>query len=52
MNMKFLLGLPARQRLSVLAYHRVLAERDPLLAEEPVGIARLTRLSGGIPQPA
>jgi peptidoglycan/xylan/chitin deacetylase (PgdA/CDA1 family) len=35
MNMKFLLGLPARQRLSVLAYHRVLAERDPLLAEEP-----------------
>lgn len=33
--MSFLLGMPRTPRLSVLAYHRVLAERDPLLSGEP-----------------
>ena len=33
--MRFLLGLPGTRRLSVLAYHRVLPERDPLLSGEP-----------------
>ena len=33
--MSFLLGAPRTPRLSVLAYHRVLAERDPLLTGEP-----------------
>jgi peptidoglycan/xylan/chitin deacetylase (PgdA/CDA1 family) len=33
--MSFLLGVPCTPRLSVLAYHRVLAERDPLLTGEP-----------------
>jgi peptidoglycan/xylan/chitin deacetylase (PgdA/CDA1 family) len=33
--MSFLLGVPRTPRLSVLAYHRVLPERDPLLDGEP-----------------
>src|SRR5580765_5766503 len=33
--MAFLLGVPRTPRLSVLAYHRVLAERDPLLSDVP-----------------
>src|SRR3954470_6150231 len=33
--MSLILGVPRTRRLSVLAYHRVLAERDPLLAGEP-----------------
>jgi peptidoglycan/xylan/chitin deacetylase (PgdA/CDA1 family) len=33
--MSLLLGVPRTRRLSVLAYHRVLAERDPLLSGEP-----------------
>jgi len=33
--MSLLLGVPRARRLSVLAYHRVLPERDPLLAVEP-----------------
>jgi peptidoglycan/xylan/chitin deacetylase (PgdA/CDA1 family) len=31
----FLLGAPRTARLSVLAYHRILPERDPLLSGEP-----------------
>src|SRR4051795_4885760 len=33
--MSLILGVTGTRRLSVLAYHRVLAERDPLLAGEP-----------------
>jgi len=33
--MSFLLGVRGTRRLSVLAYHRVLPERDPLLPGEP-----------------
>jgi peptidoglycan/xylan/chitin deacetylase (PgdA/CDA1 family) len=33
--MSFLLGVPRPPRLSVLAYHRVLPERDPLLSDVP-----------------
>lgn len=33
--MSFLLSVPRAPRLSVLAYHRVLAEHDPLLTGEP-----------------
>jgi peptidoglycan/xylan/chitin deacetylase (PgdA/CDA1 family) len=33
--MSFLLGVPRSPRLSVLAYHRVLPERDPLLSDAP-----------------
>jgi peptidoglycan/xylan/chitin deacetylase (PgdA/CDA1 family) len=33
--MSFLLGVPRTPRLSVLAYHRILPERDPLLGGEP-----------------
>jgi len=33
--LSFLLSVPRARRLSVLAYHRVLPERDPLLAVEP-----------------
>jgi peptidoglycan/xylan/chitin deacetylase (PgdA/CDA1 family) len=33
--MSFLLGVPRTPRLSVLAYHRVLPERDPLLGDVP-----------------
>src|SRR5262245_22314564 len=33
--MSFLLGVPRPPRLSVLAYHRVLLERDPLLGDVP-----------------
>jgi peptidoglycan/xylan/chitin deacetylase (PgdA/CDA1 family) len=33
--MSLLLSVPGTRRLSVLAYHRVLPERDPLLPDEP-----------------
>jgi peptidoglycan/xylan/chitin deacetylase (PgdA/CDA1 family) len=33
-----LLGVPRTRRLSVLAYHRVLPERDPLLSGEPSAV--------------
>jgi len=42
--MSFLLDMAARRCLSVLAYHRVLAQRDPLLPGEPTAEAFEARM--------